>query len=235
MAPAKSKPVRGAIDGHVRGSRDRRLAGHDVHRFGAKHSVLCRLGEVGAVAGSRFLIEVLGVSKRFGRRVALAEVTFTAPAGMITGLIGPNGAGKTTLLRILAGLLSPDSGTVAVSGSNALQPAARRQVGVLTEAQGLYARLTVREHIHYAGGLHGMYGAPLRRRSDELISLLDLDALAEERTAGFSRGQQTRVSLARALVHSPSILLLDEPTSTLDIPSARRVRAVLRHLRDEGA
>src|SRR5712692_9798145 len=182
-------------------------------------------------------IEVHGVSKRFGAVVAIEDISFSAPAASITGLIGPNGSGKTTLLRLLAGLLRPDSGTLRVAGWDvAREPAAvRRELGVLTESQGLYARLTVREHLRYAGELRGLRGKPLERRIDELLALFELDGLAHRRTAGFSHGQQARLSLARAILHQPRVLLLDEPTSALDILSARAVRTALRDLRGNGA
>ena len=182
------------------------------------------------------MIALEGVTKRFGKRLVLEDVTFEAPPGAITGLLGPNGAGKTTLLRLLAGLLHPDAGTIWLAGHDlARQPMARRQLGVLTEAAGLYGRLTTREHLRYAGELHGLCGAQLRARVDELLALLDLEVLANVRTAGFSRGEQARVSLARALLHQPRMLLLDEPTSTLDVASARVVRGVVRDLREHGA
>jgi sodium transport system ATP-binding protein len=166
----------------------------------------------------------------------LETITFETPAAAVTGLLGPNGAGKTTLLRLLAGLLRPDAGTIWLAGHDvARQPLARRQLGVLTEAAGLYSRLTTREHLRYAGQLHGLGGAGLDARINELLALLDLEALADVRTAGFSRGEQARVSLARTLLHQPRVLLLDEPTSTLDVASARVVRGVVRDLREQGA
>jgi sodium transport system ATP-binding protein len=182
------------------------------------------------------VISIEHVSKAFGKRRILTNISFEAPAGAITGLLGPNGAGKTTLLRLLCGLLRPDAGTISLAGYDlALQPWARRQLGVLTEAGGLYTRLSVRENLRFVGQLHGLRGATLRTRIDELLALLGLEGLADVRTEGFSRGEQTRVGLARALIHRPRLLLLDEPTSTLDVASARVVRQVVRQLRDQGA
>src|SRR5712692_9559573 len=150
-------------------------------------------------------IEVHGVSKRFGAVVAIEDISFSAPAASITGLIGPNGSGKTTLLRLLAGLLRPDAGTLRVAGFDvAIEPAAvRRELGVLTESQGLYARLTVLEHLRYAGQLRGLRGKRLEERIDELVALFELDALAHRWTSGFSRGQPGRSSVARAVLHRP--------------------------------
>jgi sodium transport system ATP-binding protein len=179
------------------------------------------------------------VSKSFGKRgevVAVREVTLAAPDGEITGLLGPNGAGKTTLLRMLATLIVPDAGGATVGGFDIVRDryAVRENIGVLSDARGLYPRLTPRENLRYFGALHGLSGATLESRIDALIDALGLGALADRRTQGFSQGEKMKVAIARALVHDPSTILLDEPTNGLDIMSVRALRAQLRELRRQG-
>jgi len=182
------------------------------------------------------MIEVAGLGKRFGARLAVEDVTFRASDGQVTGLLGPNGAGKTTSLRVLAGLLRPDRGRVLVDGADVTrQPgAARRALGVLPETAGLYGRLTAREHLEYAARLHGLTGRDLDAAVDRAIDVLGMDGLASRRTAGFSQGERRKVALARALVHDPQNVLLDEPTNGLDVMSIRSVRRQVRRLADAG-
>jgi len=182
------------------------------------------------------VIALEGVRKSFGRLEALRGVTFAVPDGHITGLLGPNGAGKTTALRIVYGVLRPDEGRATVDGVDLARDRleAQRRLGVLPHAQGLYARLTAREHILYFGKMHGMSGAPLERRADELVQLLGMQDFAHRRTEGFSQGQKVKVALARALVHGPRNVVLDEPTNGLDVAATRQVRALLMQLREQG-
>jgi sodium transport system ATP-binding protein len=176
------------------------------------------------------------VKKRFGDVEALRGVSFTVADGQITGLLGPNGAGKTTALRIVYGVMAPDAGTATVDGIDlaADRLAAQARLGVLAHAQGLYPRLTAREHVRYAGQLHGLRGAALERRIEALAGLLEMGEFLERRADGFSQGQKLKVALARALVHDPHNVVFDEPTSGLDVAGTRAVRALLKKLRDEG-
>jgi sodium transport system ATP-binding protein len=182
------------------------------------------------------VIEVQGLSKSFGDVHALEDVSFTTADGHIVGLIGPNGAGKSTCLRILSTVLTPDRGTARVGGVDlAADPlAARRLIGALPHNSGLYPQLTARENIEYYGKLHGIGGGALRTRVDALIERLDLGAIADRKAKGFSQGERTKTALARALVHEPQHLLLDEPTAGLDVMAARHLRAWLRELRAQG-
>lgn len=182
------------------------------------------------------MIEVRHLHKSFGAITAVEDVSFVAQNGQITGLLGPNGAGKTTTLRILYTILRPDSGVALVDGHDTSREAAQvqRRIGVLPDNRGLYPRLTTREHIRYFGRLQGMRGAPLERKIDALITLLDMQDIADRRTEGFSQGQRVKVAIARALVHGPQHVLLDEPTNGLDVMSTRALRTFIRRLRDEG-
>ncbi|QSQ12599.1 ABC transporter ATP-binding protein [Myxococcus landrumensis] len=182
------------------------------------------------------MIRATNLHKRFGKVTAVEDVSFTAEDGMITGLLGPNGAGKTTTLRMLYTLVRPDGGSATVDGVDVVtRPEdVRRALGVLPDARGLYPRLTAREHARYYGELHGMSGAGLDKRVDELVDLLDMKDIADRRVEGFSQGERVKVALARALVHGPRNVLLDEPTNGLDVMSTRAVRTLLRRLRDEG-
>ena len=189
------------------------------------------------------MIEIRSLHKTFtqgrGKKArtvqAVAGVAFTAADGCITGLLGPNGAGKTTTLRIAAGLIEPDQGQVLVDGIDvAKQPAlALARMGVLSDARGLYPRLTARENIVYYGQLHGMTPAAAAERADVLARMLDMQSLLDRRTDGFSQGERMKTALARALVHDPPNIVLDEPTNGLDVLATRALRESLRRLRDD--
>jgi sodium transport system ATP-binding protein len=182
------------------------------------------------------VIEVRGLHKRFGEVVAVDDVSFTAADGVVTGLLGPNGAGKTTTLRMLSTLIEPDRGEALIDGLavRADPKEARRRIGVLPDARGLYPRLTAREHVEYAGALQGIGKAQLRARIEELAQLLDMGAILDRRADGFSHGERVKVALARALVHQPRNVMLDEPTNGLDVMSTRAVRELVRRLRVQG-
>ncbi|MCX8006470.1 MAG: ATP-binding cassette domain-containing protein, partial [Burkholderiaceae bacterium] len=152
------------------------------------------------------------------------------------GLLGPNVAGKTTTLRMIATLIKPDAGSIRVDGIDVLmQPtAALARLGVLSDARGLYPRLSARENIVYFGRLHGMPSDAAHARAERLAELLDMRALLERRTEGFSQGERMKTALARALVHDPPNIILDEPTNGLDVLATRGLREVLRSLRDAG-
>ena len=182
------------------------------------------------------MIQVTGLHKHFGAVHAVNGVSFTAPNARVTGLLGPNGAGKTTTLRMLYAVMRPDEGSIQVDDVDAVRApqAAQSRLGVLPDGFGLYPRLTAREHIRYYGQLHGIAGKALDGRAAELITLLDMQEIADRRTGGFSHGERTKVAIARALVHDPANVLLDEPTNGLDVMSTRAVRVIIRRLRDQG-
>jgi len=182
------------------------------------------------------MIEVRDLHKAFGNVVAVDGATFSARDGEITGLLGPNGAGKTTTLRCLYTLMRPDSGTVSVDGIDAATDPlnVRRKLGVLPDARGLYKRLTARENIAYFGRLHGLDEATIRARSDAAIAALDMGDIAERRTEGFSQGQRVKTAIARALIHDPKNVILDEPTNGLDVMATRAMREFLKRLKREG-
>jgi len=189
------------------------------------------------------MIEVQHVAKRFsqgrGKKArtvqAVDGVSFQAADGCITGLLGPNGAGKTTTLRMLAALLPPDAGELRVDGVDVQRDpqAALARMGVLSDARGLYPRLTARENIVYYGRLHGMSDSAASRRAEALAHLLDMAPMLDRRTEGFSQGERMKTALARALVHNPPNIVLDEPTNGLDVLATRGLRDALRRLRDD--
>ena len=183
------------------------------------------------------MIEARRLAKRFGAVQAVREVSFSAPDGRITGLLGPNGAGKSTSLRMVCTVMRPDAGEALIDGGDvAVDPlAARRRIGVLSHAAGLYPHLTGRENVLYFGELHGMARAERERRADELIEMLDMRDCASRRAKGFSQGQRLKTALARALVHAPRNLVLDEPTNGLDPQGTREVRHLVADLAADGA
>jgi sodium transport system ATP-binding protein len=182
------------------------------------------------------VIEAAHLCKHFGAVAAVRDVSLRAQDGRITGLLGPNGAGKSTTLRMLYTVLKPDAGDALIDGHSAVQAplAAARRLGVLTHGAGIYPNLTARENILYFGALHGLTRSAARARAAELIELLELQEFADRRAKGFSQGQRLKTALARALVHSPRNLILDEPTNGLDVMAVRALRSLLRQLRDAG-
>lgn len=182
------------------------------------------------------MLEATELHKAFPGVVAVEDVSFRARDGAITGLLGPNGAGKSTTLRMLYAQLTPDRGRATVDGIDVHRDAngARARLGVLPHQAGLYKQLTARENVRYYGRLLGLSGRALETRLDELLDLLGLTALADRRTEGFSQGEKTKVALARAMVHGPANLILDEPTNGLDVMATRAMRDLIRRFRDEG-
>jgi sodium transport system ATP-binding protein len=186
------------------------------------------------------MLEVENLHKAFKTKTgtvrAVDGVSFRAADGQITGLLGPNGAGKTTALRMLYTLMAPDQGAIRVDGIDVAKDptAARRRLGVLPDARGIYKRLTCRENIAYFGRLHGMAESEIVRRTDALVSALDMGEIADRRTEGFSQGQRTKTAIGRALVHDPKNVILDEPTNGLDVMTTRALREFLHRLRAEG-
>jgi sodium transport system ATP-binding protein len=182
------------------------------------------------------MIEVENLSKSFASKAgpvhAVRNVSFQARDGEITGLLGPNGAGKTTTLRMLYTLMAPDQGAVRVDGVDVLKDATavRRMLGVLPDARGVYKRLTARENITYFGELHGLDPATIAQRITQLAQMLGMDFL-DRQTEGFSQGQRTKTAIARALVHDPRNVILDEPTNGLDVMTTRGLRSFLQQLR----
>jgi len=182
------------------------------------------------------VIEAHDLWKAFGATQAVAGVSFAAHDGQITGLLGPNGAGKTTTLRMLYTLMRPDRGQIRVDGIDAASAPmqVRQRIGALPDARGLYKRLTARENVEYFARLHGMSAAQARERCSELLRALQMQTLADRRAEGFSQGERVKTAIARALVHNPRNVILDEPANGLDVMANRGLREVLRNLRAEG-
>jgi sodium transport system ATP-binding protein len=182
------------------------------------------------------MLEARNLTKSFGNVSAVRGVSFSARDGQITGLLGPNGAGKSTTLRMFYTVLRADSGDAFIDGvSVTADPlAARRAIGVLSHGAGVYNHLTARENIVYFGELHGLSRADRDARAAELIETLDMQAFADRQAKGFSQGQRLKTALARALVHKPRNVLLDEPTNGLDVMAVRNLRKLLGTLRDAG-
>ncbi|HEX3895053.1 MAG TPA: ATP-binding cassette domain-containing protein [Rudaea sp.] len=182
------------------------------------------------------MIEIKQLHKTFGKVVAVDDVSFTARDGEITGLLGPNGAGKTTTLRCLYTLMKPVRGQILVDGIDASTDpvSVRRRLGVLPDARGLYKRLTARENIAYFGQLHGLDDNTIKSRTDAAIVGLGMHDFADRRTEGFSQGQRVKTAIARALIHDPKNVILDEPTNGLDVMATRAMRDFLKRLKGEG-
>ncbi len=182
------------------------------------------------------MIVVEDIHKSFGEVRAVRGVSFSAPDGKITGLLGPNGAGKSTTLRILYTVLRPDEGSASIDGADVVTDslAARQRLGALPHGAGLYPHLTARENIAYYGKLCGLDKLSIDARVEEIIELLEISDFADRRSKGFSHGQRTKVALARALVHNPQNVILDEPSSGLDVMATRSLRELILKLRDAG-
>jgi sodium transport system ATP-binding protein len=183
------------------------------------------------------MIVIEGLVKRYGAVLAVNGVSFQALDGQVTGLLGPNGAGKTTTLRILSSLIKPDAGRVLVDGIVVERDphAALCRLGILPDSRGLYPRLSGREHLAYFGALQGVSRATLEVRIAELVSLLDMHDIIDRRVAGFSQGERTKIAIARALVHAPTNVVLDEASNGLDVMSTRAMRTLIRRLAAQGS
>lgn len=182
------------------------------------------------------MISVNNLHKSFAKVRALSGISFNANDGRITGLLGPNGAGKSTTLRVLYTVLRPDRGTATIDGIDVLaRPLeARAKIGSLPHGAGLYPHLSARENIVYYARLYGMAHELIDERTQQVIDQLDIGEFADRRTKGFSQGQRTKVALARALVHGPQNILLDEPSNGLDVMAIRSLRELIKTLKTAG-
>jgi sodium transport system ATP-binding protein len=182
------------------------------------------------------VIRVDRLRKSFGDVNAVDDVSFEAPNGRITGLLGPNGAGKSTTLRILYTVIRPDEGSAHIDGADVVGDSleARKRIGTLPHGSGLYPQLTARENIAYYGRLYGIAADRLDEKVDRVVRQLDISEFADRRTKGFSQGQRTKVALARALVHEPQNVILDEPSNGLDVMATRSLRELVRQLKAAG-
>jgi ABC-2 type transport system ATP-binding protein len=182
------------------------------------------------------VIEVQGLSKRFGALEAVQNLSFTVGDGEIFGLLGPNGAGKTTTVRMLSGLVVPSAGSARINGLQLGPDSARIRAitGILTEAPGLHEKLTARQNLAYYGRLYGLTGTTLRRAVDRYLGVVELGEMGDRRVGGFSKGMRQKVAIARALLHEPEAIYLDEPTSALDPSAAKNIRDFVSGLRDTG-
>lgn len=182
------------------------------------------------------MIIVNNIHKSFGDVKAVRGVSFDAPDGKITGLLGPNGAGKSTTLRVLYTVLRPDLGSATIDGADVVTNSleARRRIGALPHGAGLYPQLTARENVAYYARLCGLDESDIDDKVSDIINLLEIADFADRRTKGFSQGQRTKVSLARALVHDPQNIILDEPSSGLDVMATRSLRELILKLKDNG-
>lgn len=182
------------------------------------------------------MIEVENLQKAFGRRLAVKGVTFRVEPGEVVGLLGPNGAGKTTTLRMLATTLRPTGGRARVAGYDVVREPqkVRAAIGVLPADPGLYGRLTAAENLRFFGRLCGLDGRELEERIDRLLAWLGMSAEKDRRTEGFSKGMKQKIALARAVLHEPSVLILDEPTAGLDVLSSQTVIRFIKESRAAG-
>ncbi|HSG59299.1 MAG TPA: ATP-binding cassette domain-containing protein [Woeseiaceae bacterium] len=182
------------------------------------------------------MITVDNIHKSFGAVKAVRGVSFSAPDGKITGLLGPNGAGKSTTLRVLYTVLRPDEGSAQIDGVDVVADSlrARQRIGALPHGAGLYPHLTARENIAYYATLCGLSKTSIDEKVEGIVDLLDIRDFVDRRTKGFSQGQRTKVALARALVHDPQNVILDEPSNGLDVMATRSLRELILRLRDDG-
>jgi sodium transport system ATP-binding protein len=187
------------------------------------------------------MIHVRHITKRYadlrrGEIVALRDVSFDAEAGQIYGLLGPNGAGKTTVLRILSTVLQPSSGTASINGCDVVSDASnvRRQIGFVSTNTAVYDRMTAWEMVEYFGRLHGLEDDPLRERMETIFARLQMNEIRDLLGSKMSTGMKQKVSIARAIVHDPPVLIFDEATSGLDVLVARALLKTVAELRDQG-
>lgn len=181
------------------------------------------------------MIEANGLTKRFGDFTAVDGVSLNVRQGMVLALLGPNGAGKTTTVRMLSAILKPTSGSARISGYDVLSEAeqVRRHIGLLTEQPGLYTRSSGLEYVTFYGRLYGMDDQVIQRRAIELFERFNMPDTAHRRLGEYSKGMRQKVGIIRSMLHDPTVLLLDEPTSAMDPHSAKLVRDAVLELRDE--
>lgn len=182
------------------------------------------------------MIEARELAKSYGDVKAITNVSFSLRDGEILALLGGNGSGKSTSINILTGLLQADAGIVSIDGTDPVTDPlkARSKIGVFPDKAGLFPNLTVREHLTFFARAHGLEGAALSQAIDRTANLIGLEDIIDRKTKGFSQGQTVKTALARAIVHSPKYLILDEPSRGLDVFALRQLRKLLRRLRDEG-
>ncbi len=182
------------------------------------------------------MIKVTNLHKSFGKVKAVRGISFEVRDGEITGLLGPNGAGKTTTLRMLYSLLPPDEGQIRIDGLDPTKDAMaiKRTLGVVPDNRGLYTRMSARENVAYYGELHGMSRKDINSRIEELVETLDMGDFIDRRTEGFSQGQRVKVAIARAMVHKPQTVMMDEPSNGLDVMSTRALRRYILDLKNAG-
>ncbi len=183
------------------------------------------------------LIETERLTKRFGQKIAVDEVSFAVYPGEIFGFLGPNGAGKTTTIKMIVGLLQPTSGTVRVSGYDVqTQPLqAKAASGYVPDTPNLYPKLSGRELLRFVGDLYAVERQQVERRSAELLKMFALEDAADDPIDSYSHGMKQKIALAAALIHDPRVLVLDEPTVGLDPRSARLIKDLLRQMANRGA
>ena len=182
------------------------------------------------------MIEAKNLLKHYKAIKAVDDVSFICPDGQITGLLGPNGAGKTTVLRMITGLIKPQSGTAIVDNHDVTHDAraVRRVLGMQGDAGGVYPRLTPREQLRYYGRFYDLAGEQLEQNVQNVIELLQMQAFADRRAEGFSRGQRQKVIIGRALIHNPPNIIMDEPTNGLDVMAVRETRNQIRAFKEQG-
>lgn len=182
------------------------------------------------------MLVVENLTRRFGEVTAVDGVSFAVRGGEVVGLLGPNGAGKTTTLRMIAGILPPDAGRVLLDGRPVADDpiAAKAAIGFLSGDTQLYQRLTPREVLTYFGRLYAIPRRPLRERVEALLGQLEMGSFADRPCGGLSSGQRQRANIARAFLHRPPLLILDEPTSSLDIVSGQFIVETIAREREAG-
>jgi ABC-2 type transport system ATP-binding protein len=184
----------------------------------------------------RVVIEVLNIAKRFGEVQALDSITFDVRRGEVFGLLGPNGAGKTTTINILTGLARPDAGAIRIAGIDCTDnpKAAQHLIGVVPDESNLYPELSGFENLCFCASLYGMRKTPRQSRSRELLDVFSLAEAAGRKFGGYSKGMKRKLTIAAGIIHRPSILFLDEPTTGIDVASARQIRQLISGLNSDG-
>ncbi|MGB7297051.1 MAG: ABC transporter ATP-binding protein [Candidatus Aminicenantales bacterium] len=186
---------------------------------------------------SKAAIAVEGLAKSFGEVRAVKSVTFAVSEGELFGFLGPNGAGKTTTINMLTGLARPDAGRIRIAGIDCSRnpKAAQHLVGVVPDESNLYPELTGFDNLCFCAALHGMRKEPRQARARELLEMFGLEAAAHRKFAGYSRGMKRKLTIAAGIIHRPHILFLDEPTTGIDVASARQIRQLIADLHRDGA